>query len=186
MVKVDLALVHYPVTNKNREQIGSAVTNLDIHDIARAGRTYGIDNFYLVTPYKDQQQLIQEIVDHWLEGHGAQYNANRKDALEIVRICNDLDELFDCVQVKWGEKPQVITTTAQTQRPTVSYTAVRQEILAGRPSLLLLGTAWGLAEEVFTRSDCILEPITGNQQYNHLSVRSAAAIILDRLIGNFS
>jgi hypothetical protein len=31
----------------------------------------------------------------------------------------------------------------------------------------------------------VLAPIRGNTSYNHLSVRSAAAIILDRLLGGF-
>jgi len=31
--------------------------------------------------------------------------------------------------------------------------------------------------------DMLLEPIEGYTDYNHLSVRSAAAIILDRLLG---
>ena len=32
-------------------------------------------------------------------------------------------------------------------------------------------------------SDYILEPIRANSKYNHLSVREAVAIILDRLFG---
>ncbi|MCP4687771.1 MAG: RNA methyltransferase, partial [Desulfobacterales bacterium] len=31
-----LALLHYPVVNKNGEPVASAVTNLDLHDISRA------------------------------------------------------------------------------------------------------------------------------------------------------
>ena len=83
---VDLALIHYPVINKNREIIGSAVTNLDLHDIARAARTYGVNAFYIVTPYRDQQALFTELLDHWLEGYGAEYNARRGEALSLVRI----------------------------------------------------------------------------------------------------
>ena len=52
-----------------------------------------------------------------------------------------------------------------------------------QPYLLLLGTGWGLTEECFASADLILEPIAGNGTYNHLSVRSAAAIMLDRLRG---
>ncbi len=49
--------------------------------------------------------------------------------------------------------------------------------------MILLGTAWGLAPQVIESSDGILEPISGVGKYNHLSVRSAAAIVLDRLLG---
>ena len=40
-----------------------------------------------------------------------------------------------------------------------------------------------MTEEVFDKSDYVLEPIGGGGDYNHLSVRSAASIMLDRLFG---
>jgi len=52
-----------------------------------------------------------------------------------------------------------------------------------RPFLILFGTGWGLTETVFSQSDYVLEAIKGYTDYNHLSVRSAAAIVLDRLMG---
>ena len=58
-MNVHVALLHYPVYNRQRQIIISSVTNLDIHDIARAALTYGVHRFYLVTPLKDQLQLIQ-------------------------------------------------------------------------------------------------------------------------------
>ena len=85
---VDIALIHYPVINKSGETIGSAVTNLDIHDIARAARTFGVDEYYIVTPYADQQELVKEIIEHWQTGHGAQYNPARKSALALVRLAD--------------------------------------------------------------------------------------------------
>ena len=51
------------------------------------------------------------------------------------------------------------------------------------PLLLVFGTGWGLAPEVFDRGWTVLEPIRGRGVYNHLPVRAAAAIILDRLLG---
>ena len=40
-----------------------------------------------------------------------------------------------------------------------------------------------MTEEIMDQLDHILDPIRGRGQYNHLSVRSAAAIILDRMFG---
>jgi hypothetical protein len=48
--------------------------------------------------------------------------------------------------------------------------------------LLIFGTGWGIAEEIVNRADHRLEPIKGVENYNHLAVRSAAAIILDRIM----
>lgn len=180
---VDLALVHYPVCNKNQEIIGSAVTNLDLHDIARAGRTFGIDTFYIVTPYEDQQEIVQGLLDHWLVGRGAQYNEKRKDALSIVRICSDLEGLYAKVTEKWQKRPTVLATCARIQPNILSYDKVRQRIFAGEHFLVLFGTGWGMAPEVMKQVDGLLPPINGFKDYNHLSVRSAAAIVLDRLLG---
>jgi hypothetical protein len=183
-VKVDLALIHYPVVNKNQEIIGSAVTNLDLHDISRAAKTYGVDTFYVVTPYEDQQELFRELLDHWLKGHGAKYNSMRGEALSLVQICDDLDQLFERVTEKWQERPTVLATCAQEKHSTIwPYKVVRKRIYEGESFLILLGTAWGMAQEVIEAGDGILPPISGEGIYNHLSVRSAAAIVLDRLLG---
>ncbi len=181
--RLDLALVHYPVTNKHGETIGSAVTNLDLHDIARAGRTFGIDTFYVVTPFADQQELVRDIVDHWQTGHGATYNRKRKDALSLVRLCADLEELYALVGEKWGQRPKVLATSARHQEKSQGFAEVRGEIFAGQPALILFGTGWGMAPEVFAGVDALLPPIAGFGEYNHLSVRSAVAIVLDRLLG---
>ena len=181
--QIDLALVHYPVCNKNGETIGSAVTNLDIHDIARAGRTFGIGTYYLVTPHEDQQQLAQEILDHWLIGRGSVYNEKRKAALSLVRLCASLEELYDQATARWGIRPTILATCARVQPNTVDYGEIRQRLTNGERFLILFGTAWGLAPEVLASVDGMLPPIAGAADYNHLSVRSAAAIVLDRLLG---
>jgi hypothetical protein len=183
-VRVDLALIHYPVVNKNQEIIGSAVTNLDLHDIARAAKTFGIDSFYVVTPYVDQQELFRELLDHWLKGYGSKYNAKRGEALSLVRICDDLDQLLERVTEKWQERPTVLATCAREKHSIVwPYQVVRRKISSGESFLILLGTAWGLTREVIESTNGMLAPISGMGSYNHLSVRSAAAIILDRLLG---
>jgi hypothetical protein len=184
-VRVDLGLIHFPVMNKNQETIGSAVTNLDLHDIARAAKTFGVDSLYVVTPYKDQQKIFQEVLDHWLTGHGAKYNSKRGEALSLVHICDDLEQLIDTVTEKWQQRPIVLSTCAQKRHTSVwSFNQAREKINNEDCFLILLGTAWGLAPQVLEMGDGILEPISGAGRYNHLSVRSAAAIVLDRLLGD--
>lgn len=182
-LRLDLALVHYPVSNKNGETIGSAVTNLDLHDIARAGRTFGIDTLYIVTPFADQQALVRDILEHWQTGHGATYNPKRKDALSLVRICNDLAEMYELVEAKWQQRPMILATSAKSNANQLDYAEARRRIFAGEPHLILFGTGWGMTPEVLAEVDALLPPITGFGEYNHLSVRSAAAIVLDRVLG---
>lgn len=180
--KIYLALVHYPVVNKNGEAIASAVTNLDLHDIARAARTYGVRAFYVVTPVADQICLAQRIVAHWTTGAGGRYNPKRREALELVRVSESLDAVADAIARDAGTPPRTVATGAKIRPDTVSFGVLRDAVKGGTPHLLIFGTAWGLSEDVIAGADQVLEPVRGAADYNHLSVRSAVAIILDRLL----
>ncbi len=180
---IDIALIHYPVINKTGETIGSAVTNLDLHDIARAARTFGVDHYYIVTPYTDQHILVQEILDHWQTGYGATYNPARKTALDRVKIAESLEAVISLITEQRGQKPLILTTSARVQKNSISYRETRRRITIGEPILLLFGTAHGLAPELSETADYTLPPIESTTGYNHLSVRSAVSIILDRLLG---
>lgn len=182
-VNVDVALVHYPVVNRIGDIIGSAVTNLDLHDIARAGKTYGVRSYWVITPFKEQQELAAQIVGHWTEGHGAAVNPDRRNALSIIRLCASIDEALAQATVEYGTRPLVLATCAKTQANTRSFGEIRQMIDREAPVLLLFGTAWGLSPEVMEMVDGVLPPLSGPTEFNHLSVRSAASIILDRLLG---
>ncbi|WP_028582899.1 RNA methyltransferase [Desulfogranum mediterraneum] len=181
-LNLGLALVHAPVINRRGETIGSAVTNLDLHDIARAGKTYGVDTFWVVTPYQEQQELVGQIVGHWTDGHGSKAASDRAHALSIVRICADLEEVIEQAEHQYGRRPLVLATAATPRANPLQYRQVRQRLWAGEPLLLLFGTAWGLAPQALELADASLPPIQGNSEFNHLSVRSAVSIILDRLL----
>ena len=182
--RVYVALLHHPVYDKNGEIVTTAVTNMDIHDIARSGKTYGIKKFYVVTPVKALQRLALKIIAHWEEGYGAEYNHTRKEALALAQVKDTLDDAILDVEREGGVKPLLIVTSARAGKNRTSFVELRNMLrITPAPFLLLLGTGWGLTDEVLAQSDYILEPIEGGTDYNHLSVRSAAAIILDRLLG---
>jgi len=180
-----IALTHYPVINKNGDVIASAVTNLDLHDIARAAKTYGVKSFYVVTPLADQQELVGRIVSHWVNGIGSSYNPKRREALELIRIKNSLDEVTDNIRKLWGDIPKTVVTSAKCSPGNISFSRFRKMLNGGNAYLLIFGTAWGLTENIIDGADYILDPVMGNTNYNHLSVRSATSIILDRLFGKY-
>ena len=182
--RVSLALLHYPVYDKNRKVVVTAITNLDLHDIARASRTFGLRRYYVVTPVPGQQAMAGMIGKHWREGFGAGYNPKRKSALELVTVLPSLDDVLSEMERETGRTPRIVVTGASGQPGALSCSALAEEIRhSGSTYLLLFGTGWGLTEEIFTRADVVLEPVKGPGDYNHLSVRSAVAIILDRLFG---
>lgn len=179
-----LALLHYPIYNKKKEIIATSITNLDIHDIARSSRTYGIEKYFLVHPYEAQLNLAGEILKYWQEGYGGQYNSDRKEAFSRVAGVSSLEEAVQYIENKTGKRPRLVTTDARTYPNTVSYQFIREEIAKGdEPYLIIFGTGWGIEDKTMQSADYILEPIYGPSDYNHLSVRSAVAIILDRLLG---
>ena len=181
---VYVALLHYPVYDKNRQIVTTAVTNMDIHDIARSGRTYGIKGFFVVIPVKALQRLALKIIDHWERGYGSQYNATRKEALALARVKDTLDDVLIDLEQEYGVRPRIVVTSARAGGRRTSF-AQLQDMLRNttHPFLIILGTGWGLTETIISQSDYVLEALEGWTDYNHLSVRSAAAIILDRLLG---
>lgn len=178
-----LALVHYPVVNKNGDIVAAAVTNLDLHDIARLARTYGVSAFYVITPLDDQRKLTRRIISHWVEGGGADYNPARGDALSIVRVKKTHEEMIEEITAKGQGPPKTVVTSARTSPDGLSFGRLRGLLREGGPFVLCFGTAWGLSGEYIRAADYLLDPITGGTNYNHLSVRSAASIIVDRLLG---
>jgi hypothetical protein len=180
---LSLVLLHHPVLDKNGLIVTTALTNMDIHDIARSARTYGVRRFYVATPVKALRVLAAKIMEHWETGYGSTYNATRKDALRLVRLEHDLDGAMLAVERETGQRPRLVVTSARDGANRTSFPALRAQLAGNEPHLIVLGTGWGLAPEVTERADVILEPIHGPTDYNHLSVRSAAAVILDRLCG---
>jgi len=178
-----IGLVHYPVYNVRGEIVATAVTNFDIHDISRLAKSYGLGGFFIITPLESQVALVNRIIYHWKVGEGSLYNPIRKEALSLVRVSRSLDETEHEIFNQWGKKIIKIATGAQAYGHCIRFKDMRK--LLGQkdnPFLLLFGTGWGLTREIKENSDYILEPIEG-KGYNHLSVRSAVAIILDRLLG---
>lgn len=185
MADLYLALLHHPVYDKNGAVVTTAVTNLDVHDIGRLARTFEVRAFYVATPVPTLRRLVERVMRHWSTGPGATYNETRKDALARVRLADDLDAAIADVEREAGHLPRVVATTAREGEGRLSYADLRERLAAPGPAVLLIfGTGWGLTAEVLARADDVLEPIRGRRDYNHLSVRSAAAIILDRVLGD--
>lgn len=183
--RIFLGLVHYPIYNKNEEIITTSVTNLDIHDIARCCATYELDHYYIIHPLSTQHQLVQEIITYWQKGYGAVYNADRKKALDLVALKESIEAVKQELEEGFPGKTYIVVTDAKKNPRTVNYKDFRcfLEDDEEKNILLLFGTGWGLTKEVVEQADYVLEPIYGRGEYNHLSVRSAVAIISDRLLG---
>jgi hypothetical protein len=176
------ALVHYPVVNKQNKAIGSALTTIDMHDIARASMTFGVTGFYVITPFQDQADLAKEVISHWTLGEGARLNPCRKQALELVRVTDTFENAVNQIQKEKNRPVKTIATSARMHKKTMPAHALKQNMDPDTSYVLVFGTAWGLAQELMEMCDMQLEPIFGTGEYNHLSVRSAVSIYLDRLI----
>ena len=179
-----VALVHYPVYDKNHKVVTTAVTNVDVHDISRSSATFGVAGFFVVTPVTQQKQLVSELLAHWLDGPGSTYNPRRSEAISFARVVSDISGAVEAIEADTGVRPITIGTGASLSEGIMEFDVARDLLANGRgPALLVLGTGWGLEKGFVAGMDYLLAPIRGAGEYNHLSVRSAAAILLDRLLG---
>lgn len=189
---VYLALIHYPVYDKNGHVVATSITNYDIHDISRVAKTYALGGYFMVTPLISQQELCRRIIRHWVEGFGSRYNQTRQEAFSITYLAESLQEVVDELRMKYEMSPVVLMTSAREHiaiecgKPILSYQDARRQIQEDKeiPYLLVFGTGYGVENQCIREySDFVLEPVRGVAGYNHLSVRSAAAIIIDRIFG---
>lgn len=184
MADLFLALIHHPVVNRNGQVVTSAITSLDIHDLARSARTYGVRAFFVVHPIPEQREFAKSVIDHWRFDFGRAFDARRREALELVRIVATLDDACAEAEKIAGARALVVHTSARTNRgETFASMRARLETAGSPPAMVLLGTGFGMTPEMAERADIVLEAVHGSGDYNHLSVRAAGAIILDRLRG---
>ena len=151
-LKLNVALMHYPMKDKQGDTVATAITNLDLHDI----------------------------LNHWMDGFGSTYNPNRMEAFSHTMLMDSLSEAVLDIEKRHKKRPLIVATTARPDRATI--TAKHLGVISEeQPVLIIFGTGWGFADEVLETADYILEPIEGVGEFNHLSVRSAVAILLDRI-----
>ncbi|MGK5088415.1 RNA methyltransferase [Bdellovibrionota bacterium FG-2] len=188
---VFICLLHHPVVNRKGELVTTSVTNMDIHDLSRSARTYGVEKYFIVTPLVDQLELVERILSHWRSARSQEKHPDRFEALSRVRLAKSFEEVKQEIIATYGVAPEVVLTDATLHSRSESYASYRSELedpkRGGRPVILVFGTGWGVAQNFYPEVHRILAPVYGpedNGGYNHLSVRSAVGIILDRLFGH--
>jgi hypothetical protein len=183
MRRVAAALVHFPVHDRERRVVTSAITNLDLHDISRSSLTFGLSDLFIVHPIAAQRLLAERVREHWISGSGARRIPDRTPAIRILRIVSTLADAL----AELGPGTELWVTSAKGSGALLDFPAARAKLAVdGPPVLLVFGTGWGLGDAITERADARLSSIIGRAEggYNHLSVRAAAAIIFDRLLSN--
>lgn len=183
-MRLYVALIHYPVRNRRGDTVTSAITNINVHDLSRSARTFGVKRIFMITPIQEQADLIRHIQDVWNTNDGQLHESRRAEALSRLCVEASLQDAVTSVTELEGAPPLVVSTSAIDGMKDSSFEEVSAKIRENDQAVLLMfGTGWGLAPEVLNQADLKLEPITGFDEYNHLSVRAAFAIIIDRLVG---
>lgn len=180
--RLSIGLVHHPVLDKEGQTVTSALTNIDVHDLSRSARTFGCESFFVVHPIAAQRELVEKIVAHWTTGSSAKRIPDRKDALAVVRTVASVADAVSAFSS--AGDVEIWVTAAREVGTTHTFEQARERLASSdKPVLLLFGTGWGVAKEIIESASVVLEPIRGAGDYNHLSVRAACAISLDRLSG---
>ncbi|MBK7395918.1 MAG: RNA methyltransferase [Myxococcales bacterium] len=184
MRRLAIALVHHPVLDRAGAIVTSAVTNLDVHDLSRSARTFGAESFFVTSPIEAQRDLVSAIVGHWKDGSSGKRIPSRKEALEGVRVVANVEEAVASFGGRANVEIWITAARADAGGVALDWDAARARLRSDDPRvvLVLFGTSWGLAPSLCAEADGRLPPITGPTAYNHLSVRAACAITLDRLV----
>ena len=179
-----IGLFHFPMRSRTGEIVATSTTAVDVHDIARTARTYGVRRYFVVTPLPSQQEISWRIRGFWTEER-ADAESRRAEALEIVTVAADLEETLAEIEAEEGMAPLLVATSARRHgKRNVSYAELKEYLQTEeRPVYIIFGTGWGMAEELIAATDALLPPIRGKSDFNHLSVRAAVAIVLDRVVG---
>lgn len=180
------ALLHTGVLQQDGSEGTTSVTSIDIHDVARSAATFGLSHYYVVTSLLDQQKIVQRLLEFWQAGGpGETYNVKRFQALEEVSLKASLQQAIDDIVKREGQRPIIIGTSAREVegKENITYYEQKKVWQRNRPVLMLFGTGSGLGPSIIQECDYILLPVHGFSSFNHLSVRSAAAIVLDRWLG---
>ena len=183
MANLYIGLLHHPMRNRQGDIVTTSLTSMDVHDIARSARTYGVAQYYIMTPQRSQREIARRIKGYWTEAERKAENSNRGEALELVSVLDKLEESIRDIYDREETEPFVIGTSARNHEvPQKGYDEIRSHLKNEKePLYILFGTGWGIADEMMERLDYILPPIEGIDEFNHLSVRAAAAITLDRI-----
>jgi len=165
--------------------VTTALTNFDVHDLARSVMTYGLAALHIVTPVTSQRDKAEHIAALWMADEAGEHRAQ---ALRRVRTQPSIEATIDAIASEHGRAPIVVATSARQGAFASAARRTSDELVAEAsadpaPLLILLGTGWGLAEPLIPSVTRVLAPIDGGSGWNHLSVRSAGAVILDRLFG---
>jgi len=183
-VAFSLALIHYPVTGKSGETITGSVTTLDVHDLARIGKTYGARAVYAVTPVEDQRRVVERIREHWMEGDVLrEIDGRRTEALDIMKVVPSIEAMSADAKRSSKKKIRILATSAVEKPESLSADEWLASVKQDEEWIVLFGTAYGLAPELLEMADALLKPIEGGGEFNHLPVRGASAIISDWLFG---
>lgn len=186
MANLYVGLLHYPMRNREGEIVATSVTPIDVHDIARSARTYGAARYFVITPVPTQQAITWRIRGFWTEGERIREKSRRGEAIEYVSVAEDLEASLAWIEEAEGRPPFLVATSARpSNKDVVSYADLGARLRSdGPPVYILFGTGWGMADELIDACDAILPPIMPDALFNHLSVRAAVAITLDRVAGD--
>ncbi len=179
MTRLYLAIVHHPVVNRRGEVITATIDHFDVFDASRLSLTYPLRGLYVVNPEPSQEAVARRLIKHGTDPHRTE---ERDGCFDKTHWAPSLEATVAEIEAREGRRPVVVVTSAHAATDTTSFAGLRAALADGAPHLLVVGKASGLSADALADADMRLEPIDGGTDYRHLSVRSAMAILVDRLL----
>ena len=90
--RTHLALVHHPTVDRTGKVITTALTNFDIHDLARSSMTFGLAGYHIVTPITSQRDKAAYVAKLWMDDAQGEHRAS---ALQLVRTADSIETVIE-------------------------------------------------------------------------------------------
>lgn len=177
--RVWLALVHYPVRDATGAEIAATCSERDLVDLGRLSLVYPVEAAFVVQPLEAQGALVERLIAHGTRAD----RAHARGHLGRLRLVATLADAVALASDAAGRPVTVVATTARPSDDAVAAATLRARLERGEDALILFGKASGLADHVIAGADARLAPVGGGTGFDHLPVRPAIAIVLDRLLG---
>jgi tRNA (guanine37-N1)-methyltransferase len=174
-----LAIVHHPVRNRIGEVITATIDHFDVFDASRLSLAYPLAGVFVVNPEPSQRDTARRLIAHGTDPHRTE---DRRGCFDKTHWVPDLAALVEHVRTTTGRPARTVATSARPAPGTVDFAEMRAHLRGPEPYVLLVGKGSGLTDDVLDGADLRLAPIDLGTGYAHLSVRSAMAILLDRLL----
>ena len=84
---------------KKKEVVSTCITGVDLHDIARTSKTFGLAKYFVVNPFPAQRKFAERIISCWRSEKSFVHNWTRAEAFKLIEVKESLEAMGFIVEL---------------------------------------------------------------------------------------